>query len=133
MTLNETIKKQVAEEATGIREAGRLEFWNDEGQKITIKKASKLIREGGIIVVPGAGAGSYIKVFQLLGFSDVELIESGSSAGDWTLAVKDETGWAVAGQENRFPFYGFRYWISQELKGFSELSDLIDFLTSIHF
>jgi len=131
--MRKEIQSLVAEESTGIRETGRLEFWNDKGQKITIKEASKLIREGGVIEVPSAGAGSYIKVFQLLGFSDVELIESGSSAGDWTLAVKDETGWAVAGQENRFPFYGFRYWISQELQGFSELSDLIDFLTSIHF
>lgn len=117
----------IAEEATGIEERERLEFWS-RGARISKKQARQNLREGKEVAVPGAGAGSYLRIFKELRFSEVEEINTGSSAGDWDFAVKDKEGWSLASQENRYPFYGFSYWLSRDFQGFSSFKDLVEVL-----
>lgn len=114
----------IAEQATGIKQQGELRFWS-KGKKISQKLASKCIREYKEIAVPSAGAGSYYEVFEKLGFSELKPMVLSSSAGDWEFGVKDKTGWRVAGQDNRYPHYGFTYWISSDLWGFETFEDLL--------
>ncbi|MCD6402675.1 hypothetical protein J7L36_02380 [bacterium] len=102
-----------AERATGIKQRGKLEFWS-EGERISKKQAKKYIREGKEVAIPGAGAGNYHEVFRELGFLKLEPLILSSSAGDWIFGVKDKFGWRLAGQENRYPYYGFIYWIDKE-------------------
>jgi len=113
----------IAEEATGIKQRGKLEFWS-KGARISQKQARKYIRENKEVAVPGAGAGSYYEIFEKLGFLELEPVMLGSSAGDWIFGVKDETGWRLAGQENRYPFKGFTYWVDNENWGFANFEDL---------
>ena len=117
------MNKNIAEESTGIQETG-LQLWS-ENVKINAKKAQKLLFEEQEIAVPGAGAGSYDEVFEMLGFEKVEVIEWSSSAGDWSFGVKDKTGWRLAWQENRYTYHGFRYSISFRNYGFKTFEDLL--------
>ena len=125
--------RETAEEATGIRERGELEFYKEGGKKITDKQAKKIIREGKTIEAAGAGAGSYYGVYKRLGFEDIREIETASSAGDWTFAVKDSNGWRLAWQENRYPYYGFRYSISKEFWGYTTFEDLVSDLENFYY
>jgi len=81
-----------------------------EGEyEVDQQKAMDYLLEGGEIVVPNAGAGSYGKVFEALGFKDWDDFETTSSAGDWTLVVFDGEMWFPAFQSNRYPRCGFSY------------------------
>ena len=133
--LKEKIRKLrnpiLAEEATGIEEQGKLEFWS-RGAKISKKQARQNFIEGKVVAVPGAGAGSYIEVFKELGFSEVEEIDTGSSAGDWSFGVKNKMGWSLASQENRYPYYGFTYWLSRDFQGFGSFEGLVEMLRRLN-
>ena len=118
------VNRLVSEQATGIKQQGSLKFWS-EGVKITKRQARKFIKEGKEVAIPSAGAGSYNEVFEMLGYSEVKVVQWSSSAGDWEFAVKDKTGWRIAGQDNRYPHYGFTFWVSSEVWGFSSYEDLV--------
>ena len=129
-THGDALTRVFAEQATGIAESphglGALYTapWNDHGtvrpggEKIETKEAAyDLLRVWGRgIAVPNAGAGSYYQFFEELGFTGAESIETCSSAGDWTLAVKDgeEGDWYLAHQSNRYPHHGFIYSVDFE-------------------
>ena len=118
----------VAEAATGVVQRGKLNFQTRQGS-ISVKEAKRRIYANEEVAVPAAGAGSYDEVFSKLGFSEVELIESGSSAGDWTFGVKDNFGWRVAYQENRYPYFGYRYYINtKDFYGYTSFEDLMQAL-----
>ena len=110
-TLHEVRGRVMAESATGIRQAtshlGRL--YTKGGFGIAPIEAQSRIRDGEAIEYPNAGAGSYYEVFKQLGFNQVEMMDSMSSAGDWTFAVQDREGWRMAWQTNRYPYHGFAY------------------------
>ncbi len=108
-----SIEKQMAEDATGCRQSNGIgKFYNNKGYEITIKEAKKMFRQGDIIEVPNAGAGSYREVLNLLGFKKVEVYDWTSSAGDWTFKIRGK----LVCQENRYPYQGFRYGISFEVE-----------------
>lgn len=100
------LEKQVCEDATGIRQGKTLgKFYDDKGNEISVRQARKIFRQGKIVEVPNAGAGSFREVLKMLGYKKVNVFECGSSAGNWTFRVR---GHYVA-QENRYPYFGFRY------------------------
>ena len=102
-----------------------MEFWS-RGAGISKKQARQNFIEGKEVAVPGAGAGSYIKVFKELGFSEVKEIDTTSSAGDWAFGVKNKAGWSLASQNNRYPYYGFNYWLGRG--GFDSFEELVEYL-----
>jgi len=116
--------KKVSEQATGCYQKGKIRFMDRYGE-YSIEEADHRLWQNKEVSVPNAGAGSYKEVFVALGFLEVKAVETCSSAGDWTLAVKDKYGWRLAWQTNRFPCYGFRYEISLEFCGFATFEDLI--------
>ena len=120
-------KKNVAEQATGIKQTGNIQFWSDD-MKIKEKQAKEFLYQNKEVAVPNAGAGSYDEAFENLGFDKIEIVESTSSAGDWTFGIKDKTGWRLAWQENRYPYYGFRYSIDLDNSGFETFDNLLKFL-----
>lgn len=117
----------IAEQATGCVAWGKLNFQTKDG-KISIVEAKKRLWMNEEVAVPTAGAGSYDEIFKLLGFTEVKVLENGSSAGDWMFAVKDKTGWRAAWQENRYPYHGYKYAIDLGNWGFETLDGLINFI-----
>lgn len=107
--------RQVAEEATGIRQRGAIgafyeEGFSDDPPAITPEVARALLEGSKRIAVPNAGAGSYKEFFGAMGFKAVKVIEGSSSAGDWTFGIqRNDDTWCVAFQENRYPRCGFIY------------------------
>ena len=104
----------IAEEATGIHEniGGGGPFWipgASSGCKVTDKQAQIHFDEGGIIHAPNAGAGSYRSVLERLGCTDVELVDSTSSAGDWFFKAELNGKPIRIWQNNRYPYHGFSY------------------------
>jgi hypothetical protein len=100
------IEKQVCKDATGIRQCKTLgKFYDGKGNEIKISQARKIFRQGEIVEVPNAGAGSFREVLKMLGYKKIDVYEWCSSAGDWTFKIK---GHFVC-QENRYPYFGFRY------------------------
>jgi len=75
----------------------------------SLEDAQDYLFQRGSIAVPDAGAGSYRKVFETLGFTQVEVFEQSSSAGYWSFIVCDGDYWMLAFQENRYPYHGFNY------------------------
>lgn len=116
--------KTVSEQATGCYQKGKLKFMDVNGE-LSINRAKLRLLRNDEVSVPSAGAGSYKEVFEALGYLEVQAIEMCSSAGDWTLAVRNIYGWQLAWQENRYPYYGFRYGIDLQVYGFSTIEDLI--------
>ncbi len=116
--------KVVSEQATGCYQKGKLRFMDVNGE-ISVNRAKLRLLRNDEVSVPSAGAGSYDEVFKALGFLEVKTIETCSSAGDWTLAVRDKFGWRLAWQENRYPYNGFRYGIDLQVYGFERIEDLI--------
>lgn len=106
-----TVTEQMAEAGTGCVENphGVGKFYDDRGNELTREEAQDRFNDGKLIEVPNAGAGSYSRVFKALGYEAVETVEHGSSAGDWTFAVKDGDCWYLAFQNNRYPYHGFSY------------------------
>jgi hypothetical protein len=103
--------KVMAEQATGCVESrdGIGPPYNIRGEKMDWERIREHMREGEPVSVPNAGAGSYKEVLKLLGFSEVEVFEWSSSAGDWTFAVRGPGGWYAVWQSNRYPYHGFDY------------------------
>jgi hypothetical protein len=102
--------QKMAEEATGIVQSGKLVLYDDRDECIIdAETATKIVREGHTVSVPSAGAGNWLEVFGMLGFKKAHSFNTCSSAGDWSFGIKDDDGWRAAWQENRYPYYGFRY------------------------
>lgn len=117
-------EKMMSEEATGCYQQGEIVFYNEGGDKITNEEATKLFENNEIVEVPNAGAGSFREIISLLGFSELEVIDWTSSAGDWAFGVKNEIGWFVVWQENRYPYYGFKYCLSDYIPACSTFEEL---------
>lgn len=115
----------VAENATGCAENrhGLGKYYNHHGAELTVDQAAQELTEGGTVEVPNAGAGSYRRFFMSVYFTDCRSMETSSSAGDWTLAVKDGDFWYVASQSNRYPYHGFSYSVDRDFaaESFEEL------------
>lgn len=124
------LQKQASEQATGCQEnpTGIGQFYDNKGNALTPKQARQAFRDGQIIEVPNAGAGSYYKILESLGYKTIEDVERGSSAGDWTLAVKTRDGWRAVYQENRYPFHGFRYSLQTGNPAFHSFKKFCDFI-----
>jgi len=134
------IKKYNDEQATGIVEnphglgtfyTGR---WNDNGHvqpgddELTPQEACGWLLEGHPVAVPNAGAGSYAEFFEACGFTEVEVFQNGSSAGDWTFCVRDgpEGAYYAAFQENRYPRHGFEYSVNFDMP-FESFAQMCEF------
>ena len=105
------MEKKMAEDATGIRENlhGIGTFYDENGKEISTEK----IKDHKAVEVPNAGAGSYQEVFETMGYPHLVKVFMCSSAGDWSFIVsKDRKEWFEAWQENRYPYVGFRYGVS---------------------
>lgn len=105
---------QICEEATGCRAnmADGGPMYDRTGRHLTDEQAADLFRDGQLIEVPNAGAGSFTTVLPRLGYQFVEPYETGSSAGDWTLCARENADadcWFVVHQTNRYPYHGFMY------------------------
>lgn len=115
----------LAEEATGIKDSGTIDkIFSDTGAEVTAEFARKLIRKGMPLEIPNSGAGSYDKVFcDILGYDEVKVVNWTSSAGDWDFGIREGKLWRMASQNNRYPYYGFRYCINEhdEFDSFEEL------------
>lgn len=61
------------------------------------------------------GSGSYLTYAHSQGYEYVEVLNWGSSAGDWQFLVsKDEIEWKILFQENNYPQQGFSHSISDD-------------------
>ena len=129
--MEKTYEKKMSEQATGCKQQGEIVYFKEGGEKVTPKQAAELFQENELIEVSSAGAGSFREIFEDLGFDEVEVINWTSSAGDWTFGVKNDVGWFVATQENRYPYYGFRYAISDLIppcETFEQLCEEIEYI-----
>ena len=96
-----------ADQATGCREhvpAGG-QLYDNEGNPVSDDTARRLLRDGCMIEVPNAGAGSYNAILERLGFTQVKVENQTSSAGDWIFKVRS----GLVFQYNRYPYHGFSY------------------------
>ena len=118
------VTKQMCEDATGCRQVGNIIYYNDSGEKITKEQALALFLKYELIEVPQAGSGSYKEVITDLGFTEVKVIDWTSSAGDWCFGAKNENGWFIVSQENRYPRHGFKYMVSDEIGGIDTFEEL---------
>jgi hypothetical protein len=123
-------ERKMAEDATGVVQHGsRLgSFYLSGGRCISPVEVFAYLQLGYSVEVPNAGAGSYREFFTGSGYKKVEVIEHTSSAGDWTFAVKVRDGWLLAGQENRYPYHGYKYWVDVSRYPCASLEELIDCL-----
>ena len=92
----------------------------------TREEASNLFLSNKLIEVPSAGSGSFQEVITDLGFDEARVIDWTSSAGDWCFGAKNEHGWFIVSQENRYPYYGFKYMVSDEIGGVDTFENLCD-------
>jgi len=105
-----TPERAMAEQATGCVQRGALgQLYRDGGEPLDDAAARAAFAEGAVIHAPNAGAGSYGEMFRRLGADSCEIVDSTSSAGDWSFALEMGGPWRVAVQENRHPYHGFRY------------------------
>lgn len=128
-----SVAEQMAESATGCVGRSNLgAFYANGGAELTPEAARAAILEGKAVEVPNAGAGSYARFFQALGFSEVRTVETTSSAGDWMLAVRNNlTGcWHPAWQSNRYPRHGFSYNM-EEANSFSSYEELVEMASMV--
>lgn len=138
--MSKTIETMMAEQATGIAEnpngigqlyAGpinRKGLVSDPGFEInSAPDAYNWLRDGGCVAIPNAGAGSYRKAFEAIGFPLCKVFEQSSSAGDWSFAVHDGNSWFCASQSNRYPRHGFNYSVSFDWS-FDTLQQCFDFM-----
>lgn len=113
--LRELQGKCVAEEATGVPQRGKYlrRMYTRDGNGIAPIIAQRELRNGQVIEVPNAGAGSYAAFFECMGFRSTETVDTSSSAGDWSFLLKDKDGtWRIGFQTNRYPYYGMAYTVS---------------------
>ena len=138
----QTLEQEMSEQATGIAEhpgglgkiyAGAINrngMCSDPGHELkTLAEIQDYMEEGGDIGIPNAGAGSYRKAFECMGFSKCENFENSSSAGDWSFAVFDGDYWYPAYQSNRYPRHGFSYTVDQ-LREFDTKDECFDYMGS---
>jgi len=123
-----TNEKKICEQTTGISQHGNLIFWSKD-KKITLKQAKENLIAGEEVAIPNAGAGSFREIFKKLGFEEVKVIDWTSSAGDWSFGVKNEDGWILAGQENRYPYYGFTYMVTSVYGKYQTFEELCKEIT----
>ena len=134
-----TQEEEIADQATGCNAnphglgklyAGPINrggMVSDPGYELTnLEEIQDYLFEGGSVGIPNAGAGSYRRAFEAMGFTDLEVISNGSSAGDWSFAVYDGMYWKPAFQENRYPRHGFSYSVGTET--FEAKKDCIDYM-----
>ena len=100
-----------AEDATGCRARSHNgPLYADGGTAMTDSEARVAFWRGEPVEDPNAGAGSYRRLAERMGFAEAEAIETSSSAGDWLIAFRSENGrWHAVSQDNRYPRHGFRY------------------------
>lgn len=102
------MEEHLAEQATGcravIRNGGPL--YTNNGERVSDARARAIVRQGGTVEAPNAGAGSYRAIAARLGFHKIEVENWSSSAGDWCFRLH---GGRFLWQENRYPRCGFRY------------------------
>ena len=61
------------------------------------------------------GAGAYRRWAELQGYPHLHVVDTTSSAGDWTFVVsKDGLEWFIMSQENRWPRAGFEYSVNEK-------------------
>ena len=117
----------IAEEATGIKQNGKLgKFFDKRGIDMPIEEARAVLLMGEPVEVPNAGAGSYQEFFKAMGFDDVKVVDWTSSAGDWCFGVKHGKRWYFSGQENRWPYHGFKYSVDIDGKSYPSFGSLIN-------
>lgn len=106
--IQKSMDQVMAEQATGIVERAPEggPFYDDKGNKVSDTAAKHLFRNGKTVALPNAGAGTYRTAMERLGYKKVELFDSTSSAGDWTLEL---TKSLMVSQSNRYPHCGFNY------------------------
>jgi hypothetical protein len=125
--IGDLIARITDEQATGIPQHTKNlgKFYISQSMHLAPQFAGVQLRAGLIasIHVPAAGAGSWREVFELLGYQQAQVLQSCSSAGDWTFAVKDGDHWFPAFQTNRHPRHGFEYSVDHKL-GFSSVEEL---------
>jgi hypothetical protein len=116
------------EVATGIVENphGIGTIYDNNGDPLTPQQAQAHVRNGKCVELPNTGAGSYAKVFKVLGFKKVEVVCWSSSAGDWSFGVSDGGKWYPAFQNNRYPWHGFSYSVNMDMP-FPTFEDLCKF------
>lgn len=74
----------------------------------------KIFMGGDVVGAPEAGDGGYREVLTRAGFTEIECLDNGSSAGTWSGKAIDRDGEEVTWyQENRYPYHGFKYSVSQ--------------------
>lgn len=102
----------MADEMTGCHEtpSGLGKFYNDKGVELTDEQAQDEFLDSKPVHVPNAGSGSYDAVLKRLGYVETKEIEWTSSAGDWTIAARDDDTWYIVSQSNRHPYHGFSYY-----------------------
>ena len=120
------MSKEMCEDATGCKQQGDIIYYNGQGEKITREEASNLFLDNKLIEVPSAGSGSFQEVITDLGFDEARVIDWTSSAGDWCFGAKNEHGWFIVSQENRYPYHGFKYMVSNEIGGVDTFENLCD-------
>ena len=128
--MNNTQEKIMCETITGCSQQGKIVYYGESGEQISQNEAAIILRNNGIIEVPAAGSGNYREIFTALGFSEVEVIDLTSLAGNWTFGVLGEKGWLIAYQENRYPYHGFKYGIRDIVacETFEELCRIIQYI-----
>ena len=104
---------EAADQATGCYEhAEDAQLYRDvhgKGIPITDEEAAQLLLKEEIHD-PNAGAGTYRRFAERIGFVQVKVFDQTSSAGDWTFIVSsDNETWGILYQENRYPYHGFKY------------------------
>ena len=121
----------VSEVATGIgRTSDELHYMINEENINDKENIVQHLMEEYELYVPEAGAGSYIIIFEDLGFDKVIPYETSSSAGDWAFIVhsKHDGLWYSAYQSNKFPSSGFSYGIDTDMFGETAKDVIIDIL-----
>lgn len=134
MKSHELREQQIAEEATGCCQSrsglGTMYIKGcNGGEAVTEAQAAEEFQNGKAVEIPNAGAGSFRRVFEALGMTDVEVFEWMSSAGDWTFGVQWDGCWYPAWQNNRYPYHGFRYGVDVRHM-FSTKDELFDWMNS---
>ena len=103
----------LADEFTGIRTfQGFEKELLEKIENMSKEEIDSILTGKESLYIESAGAGSYYKVFESLGFTKILNFEVSSSAGNWIFIGKHKDpniGWRICYQENMYPEYGFEY------------------------
>lgn len=125
------LDREVYERATGIKQVGnritiKCEF-QGEKKPVSYSKAKEVFLSGGIVYVGRAGAGTFIRAFNIFGFYEYVDFDNTSSAGDWWFAIKSSDGWCMAYQSNQYPNNGFSYKLCEPIIYFDTQEELLEY------